>query len=205
MTEPEGEFPGVARHPGTAEGERRHRPERDHGHPTSGLGVFLSAFCTAGSAWPARSRLAQPEAELTKHTRALANPDGNAIPLPNPGTECFPVPQVPAQTNLPRRVTQNPIHPLLLFFRQASGPPRSFALQQSRQTASFKTTDPILHRSWRIAQKMGHLRAGHTLSYQQHSMETTIVKRDSSERRISSCSPRMMWKRSAMVSGFILL
>jgi hypothetical protein len=123
------------------------------------------------------SWLAQPEAELTEHTLALANPDGNAIPLLNPGTECFSVPQVPAQTNLPWRVAQNLIHPLQLFFRQASGPSRSFSLQQSRQTVSFKTTDPIFHRSWRIAQKMCHLRAGHTLGYQKHSMETVIVAR----------------------------
>jgi hypothetical protein len=86
------------------------------------------------------SWLAQTEAELTKHTLALANPDGNAIPLLNPGTECFSVPQVPAQSNLPRRVTQDSIHPFQLFFRQTSGPPRSFALQQSRQTVSYKTT-----------------------------------------------------------------
>ena len=65
------------------------------------------------------SWLAQPEAELTEHPLALANTDGNAIPLLNPGTECFSVPEVPAQTNLPRRVTQDSIHPLQLFFRQA--------------------------------------------------------------------------------------
>ncbi len=75
------------------------------------------------------SWLAQPEAELTEHTLAPANTDGNAIPLLNPGTECFSVPQVPAQTNLPRRVTQDSIHPFQLFFRQASGPARSFPLQ----------------------------------------------------------------------------
>jgi hypothetical protein len=120
---------------------------------------------------------AQPEAELTEHALALANPDGDAVPLLNPGTECFSIPEVPTQTNLPRRVAQNLIHRLPLFFRQASGPSRSFPLQQSRQTISFKTTDPILHRSWCIAQKMCHLRAGHALGYQQHSMETVIVAR----------------------------
>ena len=75
------------------------------------------------------SRLAQPEAELTEHTLALANPNGNAIPLRNPGTEGFSVPEIPAQTNLPRRVSQDSIHSRQLFFRQASGPSRSFALQ----------------------------------------------------------------------------
>jgi hypothetical protein len=58
-----------------------------------------------------------------------------------------------------------------------SGTSRSFSLQQSRQTVSLKTTDPIFHRSWRIAQKTGHLRAGHTLGYQKHSVETVIVAR----------------------------
>ena len=123
------------------------------------------------------SWLAQSKAELTEHTLALANPDDDAIPLLNPGTECFSIPQVPAQTNLPRRMTQDPIHPFPLFFRQASGPPRSFALQQSRQTVSFKTTHPILHRTWSITQEMGHLRTGHTLGDQKHSMETMIVAR----------------------------
>ena len=123
------------------------------------------------------SWLAQSKAELTEHTLALANPDDDAIPLLNPGTECFSIPQVPAQTNLPRRVTQDPIHPFPLFFRQASGPPRSFALQQSRQTVSFKTTHPILHRPWRITQEMGHFWTGHTLGDQKHSMETMIVAR----------------------------
>ena len=75
------------------------------------------------------SWLAQPESELTEHTLALANPDGNAIPLLNPGTECFSVPEVSAQTNLPRRVTQDSIHPFQLFFGQASRPSRSFSLQ----------------------------------------------------------------------------
>ena len=121
------------------------------------------------------SRLAQPEAELTEHTLALANPDGNAIPLLNPGTEGLSVPEIPAQTNLPRRVSQDSIHSRQLFFRQTSGPSRSFSLQQSRQTVSFKTPHPILHRPWRIAQKMGHFRTGHTLGYQKHSMETMIV------------------------------
>ncbi len=120
---------------------------------------------------------AQPEAELTEHALALANPDGDAVPLLNPGTECFSIPDVPTQTNLPGRVAQNLIHRLPLFFRQASGPSWSFPLQQSRQTISFKTTDPILHRSWCIAQKMCHLRAGHALGYQKHSMETVIVAR----------------------------
>src|ERR1700723_4400694 len=72
-----------------------------------------------------------------------------------------------------------------------SGTSRSFSLQQSRQTVSPKTTDPIFHRSWPIAQKAGHLRAGHTLGYQTHSVETVIVARFS-VRRISSCSPRMI-------------
>ena len=70
------------------------------------------------------SWFAQPEAELTEHTLALANPDGDAVPLLNPGTQCFSVPEVPAQTNLPGRVAQDSIHRLQLFFRQASGPSR---------------------------------------------------------------------------------
>ncbi len=107
---------------------------------------------------------AQPEAQLTEHPLALANPDGNAVPLLNPGTECFSIPEVPAQTNLPRRIAQNLIHRRPLFFRQASGSPRSLPLRQSCQTVSFKTTDPIFHRPWCIAQKMCHLRAGHTKS-----------------------------------------
>ena len=72
---------------------------------------------------------AQPETQLTEHPLALANPDGNAVSLLNPGTEGFSVPEIPAQANLPRRVTQDPIHPFPLLFRQASGPPRSFPLQ----------------------------------------------------------------------------
>ena len=43
----------------------------------------------------------QPEAEPPEHTLALPNTDGNAVPLLNPGTECFPIPEVPTQTNLP--------------------------------------------------------------------------------------------------------
>ena len=79
------------------------------------------------------SWLAQAEAELTEHTLALPNTEGNAVPLLNPGTECFPIPEVPTQTNLPGRVAQNLIHRLQLFFRQASGTSRSFSLQQSGQ------------------------------------------------------------------------
>ena len=41
------------------------------------------------------SWLAQPESELTEHTLALANPDGNAIPLLNPGTEVLPSQRFP--------------------------------------------------------------------------------------------------------------
>ena len=48
-----------------------------------------------------RSRFTQAEAELTEHTLALANPDGDAVPLLNPGTEYFSIPQVPAQTEVP--------------------------------------------------------------------------------------------------------
>ena len=43
----------------------------------------------------------QPETELPEHTLALPNPNGNAVPLLNPGTECFPIPEVSTQTNLP--------------------------------------------------------------------------------------------------------
>jgi hypothetical protein len=119
----------------------------------------------------------QPEAELTEHTLALANTHDDAISLLDPRTECFSVPDVSAQTDLPWRVAQDLIDSLQLFFRQTSGPSRSFPFQQSSQTVSFKTTDPILHRPWRIAQKTGHLRTGHTLGYQKHSMETMIVAR----------------------------
>jgi hypothetical protein len=73
---------------------------------------------------------AQPEAQLTEHPLALANPDGNSVPLLNPGTECFSIPEVPAQTNLPRRIAQNLIHRRPLFFRQASGSPLSLPLRQ---------------------------------------------------------------------------
>ena len=75
------------------------------------------------------SWLAQAEAELTEHTLALANPDGHAIPLLNPGAEGLSVPEIPAQANLPWRVAQDSIHPGPLLIRQASGPSRSFPLQ----------------------------------------------------------------------------
>ena len=48
------------------------------------------------------SWLAQSKTELTEHTLALANSDDDAIPLLDPGTEGFSIPQVPTQTHLPR-------------------------------------------------------------------------------------------------------
>ncbi len=59
-------------------------------------------FLHCGMAWASAGRwFAQAEAELTEHTLALANPDGDAVPLLNPGTEYFSIPQVPAQTEVP--------------------------------------------------------------------------------------------------------
>ena len=59
----------------------------------------------------------QAEAELTKHALALANSDGDAVPLLNPATQCFSIPDIPAQTNRSGRVAQNLIHRLQLSFR----------------------------------------------------------------------------------------
>ncbi len=123
------------------------------------------------------SWFAQAEAELTEHTLALTYPDGDAVFLLNPGAQCFSIPDVSAQASLPRRAAQNSLHCLPLFFPQASGPSRSFPFQQSRQTVSFKATDPILHRPWCIPEQACHLRAGHALCDQKQPMKTMIISR----------------------------
>jgi len=124
-----------------------------------------------------RSRFTQAEAELTEHTLALAYPDVDVVFLLNPSAECFSIPDVSAQASFPWRLAQNSIHRFHLFFRQAAGPSRSFAFQQSRQTVSFKATDPILHRPWRIPEQARHLRAGHALCDQKQPMKTMIIPR----------------------------
>jgi len=135
---------------------------------------FLQFGIRLGQCGP---RFAQPEAQLTEHPLALADPDADTVLLLNPSTECFSIPEVSAQACLPRRAAQNSIHRGYLFFTQASGAPRPLSLQQPGQAFAFKTTDPVLHRPCRIPEQAPHLGAGHALRYQKHTVKAMIISR----------------------------
>ncbi len=72
---------------------------------------FLQFGIRLGQCGP---RFAQPEAQLTEHPLALADPDADTVLLLNPSTECFSIPEVSAQASTPPTVP----HP------RAGAPPR---------------------------------------------------------------------------------
>jgi hypothetical protein len=123
------------------------------------------------------SRFAQAETELAEDTLALAYAHRDLILLLNPSAQGLAIPDIAAQPRLPRRLAQDSIHGFHLFFTEPWRAPRPFSFQQSCQTTFFKATDPILHRSGCITQPARHLRAGHALGNQKHSMKAVIIAR----------------------------
>jgi hypothetical protein len=73
------------------------RPKIDVRVLHQGLDFFMGFLYRGISMGQGGAWFAQPEAQLTEHPLALTNPEGNAVPLLNPRTECFSIPEVPAQ------------------------------------------------------------------------------------------------------------
>ena len=123
------------------------------------------------------ARFAQTEAELSKHPLALPHAQVNPVAPGEPGLERLAIPQCSAQADLVRRASQHGLHLLELRLAQALGPSGSRPLRQAGQAALFKTSDPVFHRPWSIAQEPARLRAGHPLRDQQHPVQAVIVTR----------------------------
>src|SRR5437667_870655 len=122
-------------------------------------------------------RLAQPEAELSKHPLALTHAQPNPVMPGEPGLEAFPVPQRSAQADLARRTAQHRLHLLELPLAQALGPSGPRPFRQSGQTALFKMSNPVFDRPRSISQQPACLRAGHPLRHEQHPVQAVIVAR----------------------------
>ena len=58
---------------------------------------------------------------------------------------------------------------------QPAGTPRPITFRQAREPVVFKTSNPVLHSSWRIAEGSGNLRARHAMSYKKNSVQTMVI------------------------------
>jgi hypothetical protein len=120
---------------------------------------------------------AQTKAQSPKHSLALTRAQSNPVAPCEPGLESFPVPHRSGQAHIARRTPQYRLHLLELCLAEALRPSRPRSFDQSGQTSLLKMSDPVFHRAWSIAQESTHLRARHTLSHQQYSMQAVIVPR----------------------------
>ena len=120
-------------------------------------------------------RLAQPKAQLPEQALALTHAQRDAVLLSDPDRQRFAIPQIAAQPGLPRRLAKSRADLFQLLLIQAPGPPSSLSLAQTYQALLLATANPILHRPRRVAQQPGHLGAGHSLGYQQHTVEAVVV------------------------------
>ena len=120
-------------------------------------------------------RLAKPKAQLPEQALALTHAQRDAVLLSDPDRQRFAIPQIAAQPGLPRRLAKSRADLFQLLLIQAPGPPSSLSLAQTYQALLLATANPILHRPRRVAQQPGHLGAGHSLGYQQHTVEAVVV------------------------------
>ncbi len=122
-------------------------------------------------------RLAQPEAELSKHPLALTHAQPNPVTPCEPNLEGLAVPQRSAQADLARRTAQHRLHLLELRLAQALRSSGSRPFHQPGQTALLEMSNPIFDRPRGVSQKLADLWAGHPLRHEQHPVQAVIVAR----------------------------
>jgi hypothetical protein len=64
-----------------------------------------------------------------------------------------------------------------LRIAQATRSPGLFSVGQAGKAVRIEAMDPILHRARRIAQQLGHFRAGQSLRNQKHAMQAVVIAR----------------------------
>ena len=124
-----------------------------------------------------RPGFAKPEIQVPEQTLALSHAQLNPITFVDPGRQRLAIPQVHAHAGVARLGSQHAVDFLDLLWVQATRTPRSFTLHQTTQTPLLKTMHPVLHRTRSITQQTRHFWARHTLSNQQHAVQTVIVAR----------------------------
>ena len=113
-----------------------------------------------------RTRFTEAEIELTEQPLALAHAQLDSIHLVDPGRKSLAIPEIHSHARVARLGPQHPIDFFHLLFVQSAGTTGPFSLNQTGQSFSIEAMNPILDRTWRIAQEASNLRAGHALRYQ---------------------------------------
>lgn len=122
-----------------------------------------------------RPRFTEPEIKLTEQALALPYAQLNSKTLLYPGRQCLTIPQVHKHSRVAWFGAQDSIDLLKLLLVQSPRAASSFTLGETGQALPFVSMYPILHRTWRVAQQASYIRAGQSLCYQQHAMQSMVV------------------------------
>ena len=144
-----------------------------------------------------RAGLTQSKAPLPEQTLALTHPQVDLEALLDPGAQRFPIPQRTRQAQVARSLTQNSIHFQQLGLAQTPGAPeRGPSVNPARPWASKRRTQ---FSTVRGASPSKRLTSGQVAPCATNNTPWSRWSyRDSSERRISSCSPKIIVSASAI-------
>ena len=112
-----------------------------------------------------RTRLAEAKLQLPEQPLALPYAELDSIGFPNPGRQGLAIPEIHLHPRIARPRPQHPIDLFYLFFVQSAGTAGSVPFRQPGQSVLVEAMNPILHRTWCVAQQTSHLRACHALRY----------------------------------------
>jgi hypothetical protein len=62
-----------------------------------------------------------------------------------------------------------------LLIAQSSRSARPFSINETGKTLALETMNPVLHRSRRIAKKVGYTSAAYTLCYEQNTVQPMVI------------------------------
>ena len=136
------------------------------------LEFFALIGIGGGNFW---SRLPESEFQATEQSLATANRKLDVEFRLEPLAQSRAIPKIGLESHRSRSVSQDQIDPLELWTCQLSWASASFTFLQTGQAAILESVDPILHRSGRVAQELGHLVTTKTFGDQQDSMKTVII------------------------------
>jgi len=142
---------------------------------TNLLSFFICSLCFRVSMGYLGSGLAQAEPQLPKQSLALPYTELLTELLFDERRQGLPIPQMCPQSQLRRRAAQDLSNLTELLFGKPPWAPRPWVLPEASKAIPLEPMYPVLHRTWCVTQHPAHLGTGHTMSYEQHRMQTVVV------------------------------
>ena len=142
------------------------------------LGVF---FVGRLKSWVAvgehRTRLSQPEPELSEEALALAHPQIDLELAFEVGGESLAIPEGPRESNIFGSLSYDGRDGAHLGLREAARAARALALGESGESLLLEPSDPVLDGTRGIPEHSTDVGGGHALRHQKESVEAMVVPR----------------------------